>query len=161
MTLMEAGWNFNHQKSLLRLLRNRGVLALLPVHRKVELARFFAGSQLWVSDFFRGSALHKRVLHCASLLAASCGCALLPAWLAGSMHGRQAAASGQRELDSRRVGGAAALPASGRLMLLFPSFLACFQPDARAGAGSHSPLPVLAPHRLHPSCLHHPRRATA
>lgn len=49
MTLMEAGWNLNHQKSLLRLLRNRGALAVLPLHRKVELGRFFTSSQLWVS----------------------------------------------------------------------------------------------------------------
>lgn len=49
MTLLEAGFNFNHQKSLLRLLRNQGALAALPLHRKIELARFFTGPQLRVS----------------------------------------------------------------------------------------------------------------
>ena len=48
MTLLEAGWNANHQKAFLRLLRNRGALAALPPHRKVELARFFVGPQLRV-----------------------------------------------------------------------------------------------------------------
>lgn len=48
MTLLEAGWNWNYQKSFLRLFRNKGALAALPLHRKIELARFFCGSQLRV-----------------------------------------------------------------------------------------------------------------
>lgn len=48
MTLLEAGFNANHQKAFLRLLRNHGALAALPLHRKVALARFFLGRQLWV-----------------------------------------------------------------------------------------------------------------
>lgn len=46
MTLMEGGWNFNYQKPFLRLLRNKGALAALPTHRKIDLARFFTGPQL-------------------------------------------------------------------------------------------------------------------
>ena len=48
MTILEGGWNFNHQKSFLRLLRNHGALAALPLHRKIELARFLQGPQLQV-----------------------------------------------------------------------------------------------------------------
>lgn len=48
MTLLEAGFNVNHQKAFLRLLRNHGALAALPLHRKVALARFFLSGQLWV-----------------------------------------------------------------------------------------------------------------
>lgn len=55
MTLLEAGFNFNHQKSLLRLLRNHGALAALPLHRKVALARFFMGPQLRVGGGAFGS----------------------------------------------------------------------------------------------------------
>ncbi|KAL4424856.1 hypothetical protein ABPG77_011106 [Micractinium sp. CCAP 211/92] len=47
MTLLEAGFNVNHQKAFLRLLRNHGALAALPLHRKVALARFFLSGQLW------------------------------------------------------------------------------------------------------------------
>ncbi|KAL4421350.1 hypothetical protein ABPG75_010641 [Micractinium tetrahymenae] len=47
MTLLEAGFNRNHQKAFLRLLRNHGALAALPLHRKVALARFFLSRQLW------------------------------------------------------------------------------------------------------------------
>ena len=48
MTLLEAGCNWNYQKSFLRLLRNKGALAALPLHRKIELARFFCSKQLRV-----------------------------------------------------------------------------------------------------------------
>jgi hypothetical protein len=48
MTILEGGWNFNHQKSFLRLLCNHGALAALPLHRKIELARFLQGPQLRV-----------------------------------------------------------------------------------------------------------------
>jgi hypothetical protein len=50
MTLLEAGYNLNRQKAFLRLLRNHSALAALPLHRKVELARFFVGAQLRVRD---------------------------------------------------------------------------------------------------------------
>lgn len=50
MTLLEAGYNLNRQKAFLRLLRNHSALAALPLHRKVELARFFVGPQLRVRD---------------------------------------------------------------------------------------------------------------
>lgn len=49
MTLLEAGFNVNHQKALLRTLRNKGALAACPMHRKIELARFFTGPQLRAS----------------------------------------------------------------------------------------------------------------
>ena len=48
MTRLEAGCNWNYQKSFLRLLRNKGALAALPLHRKIELARFFCSKQLRV-----------------------------------------------------------------------------------------------------------------
>lgn len=51
MTLLEAGYNLNRQKAFLRLLRNHGALAALPLHRKIELARFFVGPQLRVGVF--------------------------------------------------------------------------------------------------------------
>ena len=37
-TLWELGFNFNHTKALMRLLRNRGVLAAMPSAKKTELA---------------------------------------------------------------------------------------------------------------------------
>lgn len=43
LTLLEAGVNYNYTKSLLRILRNRGVLAGLSLAEKIELAKFFIG----------------------------------------------------------------------------------------------------------------------
>ncbi len=37
-TLFELGFDFNHTKPLMRLLRNRGVLAAMPVEERLELA---------------------------------------------------------------------------------------------------------------------------
>ena len=36
MTILEGGWNFNHQKSFLRLLRNHGALAARVLHRSLK-----------------------------------------------------------------------------------------------------------------------------
>ena len=60
MTLLEAGCNWNYQKSFLRLLRYKGALAALPLHRKIELARFFCSSQLRVGGacFEQAGGLH-------------------------------------------------------------------------------------------------------
>lgn len=60
MTLLEAGFNWNYQKSFLRLLRNKGALAALPLHRKIELARFLCSSQLRVGGacFEQAGGLH-------------------------------------------------------------------------------------------------------
>lgn len=41
-TLFELGFNFNHTKAMLRLLRNRGVLAAMPLPRKVAFATWLA-----------------------------------------------------------------------------------------------------------------------
>jgi hypothetical protein len=49
LTLLEQGFNFDHTKALLRLLRNRGVLAALPVAEKEQLAAWLAGRQLYGS----------------------------------------------------------------------------------------------------------------
>eukprot|EP00887_Chlorella_sp_A99_P004784 scaffold4.g4784.t1 len=47
MTILEAGFNANKQKSFLRLLRDRGALAALPLRPgKLDLAAFFAGPSL-------------------------------------------------------------------------------------------------------------------
>ncbi|GAB4816915.1 hypothetical protein N2152v2_003961 [Parachlorella kessleri] len=46
LTLLEAGFNISHTKDVIRLLRNRGVIAALPLEEKVELGRFFCSRQL-------------------------------------------------------------------------------------------------------------------
>ena len=78
MTLLEAGCNWNYQKSFLRLMRNKGALAALPLHRKVELARFFCSSQLRVGLLASGFDVLAAFRRAAS--PRSCGwvpCALL------------------------------------------------------------------------------------
>ncbi len=46
LTLLEAGFNHNYSKSLMRILRNRGVLASLSLPEKLELADFLLGSNM-------------------------------------------------------------------------------------------------------------------
>lgn len=61
LTLLEQGFNFDHTKALLRLLRNRGVLAALPVAEKEQLAAWLAGRQLYASAtyFFQVTGLRR------------------------------------------------------------------------------------------------------
>lgn len=47
LTLLESGWNWGFTKSLLRLLRNQGVMAALTLQQKVDLAKFFKGPALY------------------------------------------------------------------------------------------------------------------
>ena len=47
LTLLESGWNWGFTKSLLRLLRNRGVMASLTLPQKVDLATFFISPALY------------------------------------------------------------------------------------------------------------------
>jgi hypothetical protein len=47
LTLLESGWNLDFTKSLLRLLRNRSVLARLTPEQKVDLAHFFLSPALY------------------------------------------------------------------------------------------------------------------
>jgi hypothetical protein len=47
LTLFESGWNWDFTKSLLRLLRNRSVLARLTPEQKVDLANYFISVSLY------------------------------------------------------------------------------------------------------------------
>lgn len=89
MTLLEAGWNANHQKALLRTLRNKGALAAAPLPRKIELARFFVGPQLRVSCSLlpcsSSSSSRRRCCCCGAcphlhLHRSLCLCASSPTW---------------------------------------------------------------------------------
>jgi hypothetical protein len=61
ITLLEQGFNFDYTKALLRLLRNRGVLAALPVAEKEQLAAWLTGRQLYGSAtyFFQVTGLRR------------------------------------------------------------------------------------------------------
>ncbi|KAI8473603.1 MAG: hypothetical protein J3K34DRAFT_410592 [Monoraphidium minutum] len=64
LTLVEQGFNFDHTKALLRLLRNRGVLAALPAAEKEQLAAWLAGRQMYGSStYFVQAAGLRRGLH--------------------------------------------------------------------------------------------------
>ncbi len=43
MTIFELGFNINYTKALLRLLRNRNVLAAMPTEAKVAMAQWLVG----------------------------------------------------------------------------------------------------------------------
>ena len=47
LTFLELGFNLNRTKDLIRLLRDRGVLASLPLEEKVSLARWLASPDLY------------------------------------------------------------------------------------------------------------------
>ncbi|KAL4530439.1 hypothetical protein Ndes2437B_g03934 [Nannochloris sp. 'desiccata'] len=47
LTFLESGWNWDFTKSLLRLLRNRSVLARLTAEQKIDLANYFISVALY------------------------------------------------------------------------------------------------------------------
>lgn len=74
LTLLEQGFNFDHTKALLRLLRNRGVLTALPVTEKEQLAAWLTGRQLFGSAtyFFQIVGARRCVLVLATALRSTC-----------------------------------------------------------------------------------------
>jgi len=65
LTLLEAGFNYNYSKSLLRILRNRGVLASLSLPQKLELADFLVGANMrgYGATFIAQAVSIRRGLH--------------------------------------------------------------------------------------------------
>jgi hypothetical protein len=119
ITLLEQGFNFDYTKALLRLLRNRGVLAALPVAEKEQLAAWLTGRQLYGSAtyFFQVTGLRRCVGQ--SRAAGLCGrvggrqrCCRVPRamWAQGGMACRRRMAGDQclPSITERR--GAVALP---------------------------------------------------
>lgn len=47
LTVLEAGYNLNHTKALIRLLRDKGVFAAQSKERKLQLARYFTSSAMY------------------------------------------------------------------------------------------------------------------
>jgi len=47
LTVFEAGYNLNHTKALIRLLRDKGVFAAQSKERKLQLARYFTSSAMY------------------------------------------------------------------------------------------------------------------
>jgi hypothetical protein len=65
LTLMEAGFNHNYSKSLIRILRNRGVIASLSLPAKMELADFLVGPGMrgYGATYIAQAASIRRGLH--------------------------------------------------------------------------------------------------
>jgi hypothetical protein len=65
LTLLEAGFNHNYSKSLMRILRNRGVLASLSLPEKLELAAFLVGPAMrsFGATYIAQAASIRRGLH--------------------------------------------------------------------------------------------------
>jgi len=65
LTILEAGFNHNYSKSLLRILRNRGVMASLSLPRKLELADFLVGPNMrgYGATFIAQAVSIRRGLH--------------------------------------------------------------------------------------------------
>ncbi|KAG7667612.1 hypothetical protein Ndes2437B_g07624 [Nannochloris sp. 'desiccata'] len=65
LTLLEAGFNHNYSKSLMRILRNRGVMASLPLPKKLELADFLVGPNMrgYGATFIAQAVSIRRGLH--------------------------------------------------------------------------------------------------
>ena len=97
LTLLEAGFNTNYQKSWLRgILRNRGALAALGVEDKCATTRFFASAQLrgygatWILMATRlRLGLHKHAKEGLACLFESCTAPELEAVVA-ALGGRRA-----------------------------------------------------------------------
>ena len=75
-TLWELGFNFNHTKPLMRLLRNRGILVAMPTQKKIELALWLLncsyGDLAFKTHYFGRADMHRLVKEAFVCLAESC-----------------------------------------------------------------------------------------
>jgi len=75
-TLWELGFNFNHTKPLMRLFRNRGVLAAMSTDKKLELAIWLLncshGDLTSISHYLGRADMHKLAKEAFLCLAESC-----------------------------------------------------------------------------------------